>query len=84
MWTIWRAPDRPRQRELARQLLQLRIGLVAGLDPLPVLVGLRRHGASREQIARAAGVSRQSAHGRWAGRVTALLAGPGAARGQNA
>ncbi|CAA9417574.1 MAG: hypothetical protein AVDCRST_MAG66-2464 [uncultured Pseudonocardia sp.] len=91
---VWEHPETPlgnrcrspgsRQRERARQLLQLRIGLAAGLDPLPVLVGLRRHGASGEQIARAAGVSRQSAHERWAGRVTALLSGTGGAGGQNA
>ena len=81
-WHAEEGTDRPEQRERAWQLLQLRIGLAAGMDPLPVLVGLRRHGASWEQIARAAGVSRQSAHERWAGRVTALLTG--APRGQNA
>ncbi len=83
-WHAEEGTGRPQQRERAWQLLQLRIGLAAGLDPLPVLVGLRRHGASWEQIARAAGVSRQSAHERWAGRVAALLAGPGSGRGQNA
>lgn len=72
-WHAEEGTDRPRQRERAWQLLQLRIGLGAGLDPFPVLVGLRRHGASWEQIARAAGTTRQSAHERWAGRVTALL-----------
>jgi hypothetical protein len=80
-WHAEEGTDRPRRRERAWQLLQLRIGLAAGMDPLPVLVGLRRHGASWEQIARAAGVTRQSAHERWAGRVTALLAG---ARGRDA
>lgn len=80
-WHAEEGTDRPRQRERAWQLLQLRIGLAAGMDPLPVLIGLRRHGASWEQIARAAGVSRQSAHERWAGRVGAVLAG---ARDQNA
>jgi hypothetical protein len=80
-WHAEEGTDRSQQRERAWQLLQLRIGLAAGMDPLPVLVGLRRHGASWEQIARAAGVSRQSAHERWAGRVTAVLAGT---RGQNA
>jgi hypothetical protein len=80
-WHAEEGTDRPQQRERAWQLLQLRIGLAAGLDPLPVLVGLRRHGASWEQIARAAGVSRQSAHERWAGRVAAVLAGT---RDQNA
>jgi hypothetical protein len=72
-WHAEEGTDRPRQRERAWQLLQLRIGLGAGLDPFPVLVGLRRHGASWEQIARAAGTTRQSAHERWAGRVSALL-----------
>lgn len=72
-WHAEEGTDRPRQRERAWQLLQLRIGLGAGLDPFPVLVGLRRHGASWEQIARAAGTTRQSAHERWAGRVAALL-----------
>ncbi len=81
-WHAEEGTGRPQQRERAWQLLQLRIGLAAGLDPLPVLVGLRRHGASWEQIARAAGVTRQSAHERWAGRVTALLTGM--PRGQNA
>ncbi len=81
-WHAEEGTGRPQQRERAWQLLQLRIGLAAGLDPLPVLVGLRRHGASWEQIARAAGVTRQSAHQRWAGRVTALLTG--VPRGQNA
>ena len=76
-WHAEEGTDRPRQRERAWQLLQLRIGLGAGLDPFPVLVGLRRHGASWEQIARAAGTTRQSAHERWAGRVAALLE-PGA------
>jgi len=80
-WHAEEGTDRPRQRERAWQLLQLRIGLAAGMDPLPVLIGLRRHGASWEQIARAAGVSRQSAHERWAGRVGAVLAGT---RDQNA
>ncbi len=63
----------PVQRERAWQLLQLRIGLAAGMDPIPVLIGLRNHGATWEEIARAAGVTRQSAHERWASRVAAIL-----------
>ncbi len=63
----------PAQRQRAWELLQLRIGLGAGLDPLPVLVGLRRAGASWEQIGRAAGITRQSAHERWAPQVSAVL-----------
>jgi len=61
------------RRERAWQLLQLRIGLGAGLDPLPTLIGLRRHGSTWEEIARAAGVTRQSAHERWAARVHAVI-----------
>lgn len=63
----------PVRRERAWQLLQLRIGLGAGLDPLPTLIGLRRHGSTWEEIARAAGVTRQSAHERWAARVHAVI-----------
>ena len=63
----------PAARQRAWELLQLRIGLGAGLDPLPVLVGLRRGGASWEQIGRAAGTTRQSAHERWAAQVAAVL-----------
>ncbi|WP_308283201.1 hypothetical protein [Pseudonocardia nigra] len=72
-WHAEEGTDAPVRRERAWQLLQLRIGLAAGMDPLPVLVGLRNHGATWEQIARAAGVTRQSAHERWAGRVAAVL-----------
>jgi hypothetical protein len=60
-------------RERAWQLLQLRIGLAAGVDPLPTVLGVRRHCAPWEQIARAAGISRQSAHERWAGKVAGIL-----------
>lgn len=72
-WHAEEGTDRPRERERAWQLLQLRIGLGAGLDPFPVVIGLRRHGASWAQIAEAAGVTRQSAHERWAARVADLL-----------
>jgi hypothetical protein len=60
-------------RLFARQLLQLRIGLAVGMDPLPVLIGLRDHGATWEEIARAVGVTGQSAHERWAPRVAEVL-----------
>ncbi len=63
----------PVRRERAWQLLQLRIGLGAGLDPLPTLIGLRRHGSTWEEIARAVGITRQSAHERWAARVHAVI-----------
>jgi hypothetical protein len=72
-WHAEDGTDVPVQRQRAWQLLQLRIGLGAGLDPLPTLVGLRRHGATWEQIARAAGVTRQTAHERWAAKVAAIL-----------
>jgi hypothetical protein len=72
-WHAEEGTDIPLRRERAWQLLQLRIGLGAGLDPLPTLVGLRRHGATWEQIARAAGITRQTAHERWADKVAAIL-----------
>ena len=72
-WHAEEGTDVPVRRERAWQLLQLRIGLGAGLDPLPTLIGLRRHGSTWEEIARAAGVTRQSAHERWATRVHALI-----------
>ena len=72
-WEAEQGTDAPVRRERAWQLLQLRIGLGAGLDPLPTLIGLRHHGATWEEIARAAGVTRQTAHERWAGRVRAVL-----------
>ncbi|MDN5749331.1 MAG: hypothetical protein L0H64_12570 [Pseudonocardia sp.] len=72
-WHAEEGTDVPVRRERAWQLLQLRIGLGAGLDPLPTLVGLRRHGATWEEIARAAGMSRPAAHERWAADVSAVL-----------
>jgi hypothetical protein len=75
-WHAEEGTDVPVRRERAWQLLQLRIGLGAGADPLPVLTGLRRHGSTWEEIARAAGITRQSAHERWAGRVAAVLERP--------
>jgi hypothetical protein len=75
-WHAEEGTDVPVRRERAWQLLQLRIGLGAGMDPLPVLIGLRRHGSTWEEIARAAGITRQTAHERWAGRVAAVLERP--------
>lgn len=43
------------------------------MDPLPTLIGLRHHRATWEEIARAAGMTRQSAHERWASQVRAVL-----------
>lgn len=72
-WHAEEGTEIPVLRERAWQLLQLRIGLAAGMDPLPVLIGLRNHGATWEEIAMAAGITRQSAHEKWAPRVNALL-----------
>ena len=72
-WHAEEGTEVPLRRERAWQLLQLRIGLAAGLDPFPTVLGLRRHGATWEQIASAAGTTRQSAHERWASRIAALL-----------
>jgi hypothetical protein len=72
----WHAEDGtevPLWRDRAWQLLQLRIGLAAGMDPLPVLIGLRRHGSTWDEIARAAAITRQEAYDRWAARVEAVL-----------
>ncbi|GAA5183641.1 hypothetical protein GCM10023322_23390 [Rugosimonospora acidiphila] len=75
------APPAPRgdadrssaRRELASQLVQLRIDLGVGLDPIGTLVGLRRWGVTWELIAQAAGISRQAAHERWGRRVRQVL-----------
>ena len=72
----WHAEDGtavPSQRERAWQLLQLRIGLAAGMDPLPALIGLRRHGSTWEEIARATGVTPRSAQERWEATASAVL-----------
>lgn len=72
-WDAEQGTDRPAQRELAWQIAGFRIALGAGIDPLPILVGLRRTGTSWETVGRAAGITRQSAHERWAARVAAVL-----------
>lgn len=72
-WHAEQGGDLPVRRDRAWQLLHLRIELAAGLDPLPTIVGMRRHGATWEEIARAAGTTRQSAHERWAHPVLAIL-----------
>jgi hypothetical protein len=72
-WHAEEGTDTPARRQRAWELLQLRIGLGAGLDPLPTLVGLRRNGVTWEQIGEAAGMTRQSAHERWAAKVAAVL-----------
>ncbi|MEQ3551497.1 hypothetical protein WIS52_13570 [Pseudonocardia nematodicida] len=72
-WDAEEGTDAPARRETAWQLAAFRIALAAGLDPLPQLIGLRRIGVSWETIGGAAGITRQSAHERWAGRVAAVL-----------
>ena len=74
-WTAEQGTDAPARRETAWRLAAFRIGLAAGLDPLPNLIGLRHIGVSWETIGRAAGITRQSAHERWGGRVSAVLDG---------
>ena len=72
-WDAEQGTDVPAERERAWQVLQFRIELAAGIDPVRTLVGLRRTGTTWDLIGRAAGVSRQSAHERWARRVTDVL-----------
>ncbi|MGH8967772.1 MAG: hypothetical protein ACRDXB_20960 [Actinomycetes bacterium] len=72
-WHAEQGTGAPVHRQRAWELLQLRIGLGAGMDPLPVLVGLRRAGVTWEEIGQAAGITRQSAHERWSRQVAAVL-----------
>ncbi len=74
-WEAEQGTDAPLHRETAWRLAAFRIGLAAGLDPLPHLVGLRHTGVSWDTIGRAAGITRQSAHERWAARVSAVVEG---------
>lgn len=74
-WEAEQGTDVPLRRETAWRLAAFRIGLAAGLDPLPHLVGLRHTGVSWETVGRAAGITRQSAHERWAARVAAVVEG---------
>lgn len=59
--------------ETAWQLLTLRLLLASTPDVLPAVVGLRRWGTTWDLIARAAGMTRQSAHERWSGPVRSVL-----------
>jgi hypothetical protein len=72
-WDAEEGTDLPALRERAWQLVQLRIDLAGGLDPIGNLIALRRAGATWELIGKSAGVSRQSAHERWSARVTEVL-----------
>ena len=76
-WEEWAGSDEAHEWELANQLVQLRLSLAADLDPLLVVLGLRRWGVTWEMIAKAAGTSRQAAHERWGRRVTEILDGYG-------
>jgi hypothetical protein len=60
-------------REIAWQLLTLRLLLAGTVDVLPTVAGLRRWGVTWELIAKAAGSSRQAAHERWSTPVRTLL-----------
>ena len=74
-WDAEQGTDVPLRRETAWRLAAFRIGLAAGLDPLLHLIGLRHVGVSWDTIGRAAGITRQSAHERWAARVSAVVEG---------
>ena len=75
-WHAEEATDLPLRRERAWQLLQLRIGRAAGLDPFPVLIGLVRHGATWNDIARALATTPDEARDRWAPQIAAVLDRP--------
>jgi hypothetical protein len=72
-WEDERAGPEGAQRELAAQIVEFRIALKVGIDPLGNVVGLRRWGATWELIAKAAGISRQAAHERWGRAVRRVL-----------
>jgi hypothetical protein len=74
-WDAEQGTDIPLRRETTWRLAAFRIGLAAGLDPLLHLVGLRHVGVSWDTIGQAAGITRQSAHERWARRVSAVVDG---------
>jgi len=71
-WEAEQGTDLPARRERAWQIVQLRVELAAGIEPIGTLVGLRRTGATWELIGRAAGISRQSAHERWSAKLPAF------------
>lgn len=74
-WHAEEGTERPVRRDRAWQLLQLRIGLAAGLDTVPTVLGLRRHGSSWAEIGRAAGLAAPMAEKRWAGSVASIMGG---------
>ncbi|MGW0043102.1 hypothetical protein [Rhodococcus sp. NPDC003348] len=72
-WEAEEGTDIPLERQLAWQLTSLRLQLAAGLDCADTVVVLRAGGVTWALIARAAGITRQSAHERWGGRVREIL-----------
>ncbi|MDR7278472.1 hypothetical protein [Catenuloplanes atrovinosus] len=76
-WEEWSGSAAEAEWEVANQLVQLRLCLAANLDPLFIVLGLRRWGVTWEVIAKAAGTSRQAAHERWGRRVLEILDGYG-------
>ncbi|MFC7448406.1 hypothetical protein [Rhodococcus daqingensis] len=72
-WRAEEGTDRPAERQLAWQLLCLRIQLAAGIDSVETVMSLRRFGATWATIGRATGMTRQSAHERWGRQVAAIL-----------
>ncbi|WP_345345670.1 hypothetical protein [Rhodococcus olei] len=72
-WEAEQGTGIPASRQLAWQLASLRLQLAAGLDCADTVVVLRAAGVTWALIARAAGVTRQSAHERWGGRVREIL-----------
>ena len=76
-WEQWSGSESEAEWEVANQLLQLRLSLAANLDPLLIVLGLRRWGVTWEMIATVAGTSRQAVHERWGRRVIEILDGYG-------
>lgn len=63
----------PDAYETAWQLLTFRLLLASTPDVVPAVAGLRRWGTTWDLIARAAGMTRQSAHERWSAPVRSVL-----------
>lgn len=72
-WSREADTDIPAVRQTAWQLASLRIQLAVGTDPVETVMSLRRFGTTWATIGEAAGMTRQSAHERWAGPVSAIL-----------
>ncbi len=72
-WDAEQSTAIPAARQIAWNLVVLRIGLAVGLDAARPVADLRRIGASWALIGAASGVSRQAAHERWGEAVRAHL-----------